>query len=197
MLELFYGSGIRRGELFNIDIRQFKNVPRGRDFPLFTMYIHDADSDDSNKQTKTGGREVRILTSLAERISAYIDNHIDGRVVNKNKHYEIFTALKNVKNTRKGDPLNGQTVSKVFKNAAIKAGFPDVSVHDTRHSYITNLETFGIKVKDLMVQTGHKNPKTLYRYRSHNGNMSEEFLLALKELDSKLNSRMINNEKTK
>lgn len=186
ILELFYTSGIRRGELFNIDIRQFKHVPRGQEHPLFTMYIHDSNQKDDDKQTKTGGREVRILTSLAEKISGYIDNEIDGRIINENNHYEIFTALKDTNKTKKGDPLKGQTISKIFKKAAIKAELSNATLHDLRHSYVTNLETFGIREKDLMVQTGHKNPKTLYGYRTHNGNMPDELVAALRKMDSKI-----------
>ncbi|MBA1419979.1 MAG: site-specific integrase [Epsilonproteobacteria bacterium] len=184
LIEFFYKSGIRRGELFNIDKEQFKHVPRGPSHPAFTMYIHDSFSPDEDKQTKTGGREVSISTSLAERISGYIDNTIDGRLTNKNEHHEIFTALKTVGKTKKGDPLKGGTIYNIFKKAAKKAGFPRYTIHDCRHSFVTNMFSKKVGIKDAMDQTGHKNTKTLFGYRSKSDNVTDEVLSMISELDT-------------
>lgn len=184
MIEFFYKAGFRRGELFNIDKEQFKHIPRGHSHPIFTMYIHDSFSPDNDKQTKTGGREVSISTSLAERISGYIDNTIDGRLTNKNEHHEIFTALKTVGETKKGDPLKGSYVYSIFKKAAKKAGFPQYTIHDCRHSFVTNMFSKKVGIKDAMDQTGHKNPETLFGYRSKTDNVPDEVASMINELDA-------------
>ncbi len=186
MLEFFYLSGIRRGELFNIEKDQFKHIPRGKEHPVFAMFIHDSYSPDANKQTKTGGREVVISTSLAEKISGYIDNTVDGRIVNKNKHHEIFTAIRTKNGTERGDPLSARYIYKIFKDAAKKAGCPQHTIHNCRHSYITNMFSRKVSVKDAMDQTGHKNPETLFRYRSKLDNIPEEVVLAIGEMDKQI-----------
>ncbi len=187
ILELVYKSGIRRGELFNIHIDQFDHISRGSEHPAFAMYIHDSYSPNENKQTKTGSREVLISTGLAEKIKGYIRNTVDGRVVNKNKHYEIFTAMQTIGGTKKGDPLSGAYIWKIFKNAATKAGFPQYTIHDCRHSYVTNMFSQKVNIKDTMDQTGHKNPETLFKYRSKLDEYPIEVLQAIKEMDAQLN----------
>lgn len=189
LLEFFYKTGIRRGELFNIEKDQFKHIPRGREYPVFIMFIHDSYNPDDDKQTKTGGREVAISTGLAEKISAYIDNNIDGRVVNKNEHHEIFTALKTVGETKKGDPLSGAYIWDIFKRAAKKAGFPQYTIHDCRHSFVTNMFSLKVGIKDAMDQTGHKNPETLFGYRSKIDSLSEDVIHAINEIETEFSSR--------
>jgi integrase/recombinase XerD len=189
IFDLMYQSGVRRGELFNIDIRQFKTVDRAD--PNFRMTIHDSYSHDHHKQTKTGGRIVKIPSSLAERISAYVDNAIDGRIVNAdNLHYELPTALANKGGTKKGDPIKATTLSDCFKSAAKKAGFKDKTLHDLRHSFVTNAMSFGVSEKEIMDQAGHKNITTTYRYRTKGGSFSgNEMEKAQKHIEGILNSR--------
>ncbi len=163
LLDLVYISGVRRGESVNVDIRQFDYVDRSK--PSFKMTIHFSSHKRPDNQTKTGGREVYIPSQLAERIGSYILNH---RVAPRNEHYNLFTANQDVKNIKKkaGDTLSGKAISSIFKKAAKKAGYPKYSIHDCRHSMVTNSNSVGVPLKEVMEQAGHKDPNTTMKYRS-------------------------------
>lgn len=161
ILDLVYVSGLRRGELLNVDCRQFSTVDRTK--PSFKMVIHDSFETRKDNQTKTGGRVVYIPSSIAEKIGAYI---LHDRVMNKNVHYKIFTAIRDTKDTKAGDALTGKYISKIFKTAAIKAGYDKYTIHDCRHSMITNALSGGVDFKSVMDQAGHKSPNTTMAYRS-------------------------------
>lgn len=158
ILDLAYIVGTRRGEITNIDIRQFKDIDRSQ--TSFLMVIHDSDHSRQDNKTKTGSREVFIPTALAVKIAVYIEQH---RIRPKKENNILFTQVlgKNV-----GSPLNGKGISRLFKKAAIKAGYPQYSIHDCRHSATTNASSLGIKQVEIMDMLGHKDPKTTEGYRS-------------------------------
>lgn len=161
ILDFMYVSGLRRGELLSVDCRQFEVV--NRRVPSFGIVIHDSFEERQDGQTKSGGRRVFIPSTIAEQVGSYI---LHDRVVNKNEHYKIFTAISDVKKTKAGDPLTGRYISGIFKNAAVKAGYFKFSIHDCRHSMVTNALSTGNDLKTVMDQAGHTNPNTTMRYRS-------------------------------
>lgn len=163
LLELIYIAGLRRGEAVNIDTRQFEYVNRSK--LKFKMTIHFSAHKRNDNQTKSGGREIYIPTQLAERAGSYIVHH---RVKPEKEHYTLFTANKDVKahGIKAGDPLSGRAISAIFKKATIKAGYPGYTIHDCRHSMITNANSMGVPLKEVMDQAGHVDPKTTMKYRS-------------------------------
>lgn len=177
LLDLLYISGLRRGEIFNIHIEQFDNVDRS--LPLFEMRIYQSVGGSKDNETKTGSRSVYIPSTLAERVGSYIVNE---RKENKNKHTHLFTAEKDAGGTKAGDPISGTTISSIFKRAANAAGFPNKTVHDCRHSMVTNLMSMGLSLKDVMEQAGHENPDTTQGYRSRFREASKEMTSAFSEI---------------
>jgi integrase len=163
LLDLIYIAGLRRGEAVNIDIRQFEYVDRSK--PRFKMTIHFSSHERLDNQTKTGGREIYIPSKLAERIGSYIEHY---RVRPLEEHYTLFTANEDVEvnGCKAGDPLSGRAISAIFKNATIKAGYLNYSIHDCRHSMVTNANSMGVPLKEVMEQAGHKDPNTTMKYRS-------------------------------
>jgi len=167
ILDLVYVSGLRRGELSNVDYRQFKQIDRKKS--VFGMHIHDSFDLRKDNQTKTGGRCVFIPSSIAERISSYI---LHDRLTGNMEHFSIFTCIKNVNKAKVGDPLKGSTFSAIFKRAAKRAGYEKYTIHDCRHSMVTNSLSSGVGTKDVMDQAGHKNFSTTMKYRSKNKKVS-------------------------
>jgi integrase len=161
ILDLAYIVGPRRGEITNIDIRQFKTIDRSK--LSFLMTIHDSSHSRTDNKTKTGSRQVFIPTPLAINIAVYIEQH---RVRPKMEHNILFTQ---VKEKNAGLPLNGTGISSLFKAAAVKAGYPQYSIHDCRHSAVTNANSLGVKQAEVMDMVGHKDPKTTEGYRSRHG----------------------------
>jgi len=172
ILDLAYIIGPRRGEITNIDIRQFKDIDRSQ--ASFLIVIHDSAHSRQDNKTKTGSREVFIPTTLAVNIAVYIEQH---RIRPKEEHYILFTQAEG-KNA--GLPLNGKGISSLFKKAALKAGYSQYSIHDCRHSAVTNANSLGVKQVEIMDMVGHKDPKTTEGYRSRHG--------ASKDIDNLLTS---------
>lgn len=183
IFEFMYVSGFRIGELFNIDVEQFrKHIPKKH--PLFEVYIHDSVSADPNKQTKTNARTFDISIELAERIASYVGNE---RVVNAcNEHDEIFTSMGYAKETKPGDPLSAKYIAKKFSEKAKEVGIK-ASIHDLRHSYVTNMASLGVNIIEIQEQVGHQSIETTNRYRSKShSRVSREYLKAHEAINSKL-----------
>lgn len=166
--QFLYESGIRAGELFNIDVEEFNNVPRAGLQEFFFFSIHVAFNEDPRKQPKTQGRVVPIRTALAEKVSRYVRTR---RMENKNKHSEIFTLEgygKKADGTKTcpGDPLTYDALYSAMKSDAVRAGLdPDkIAPHKSRHSYATNLLVDGAREKEVSDYLGHKSLQTIQVY---------------------------------
>lgn len=173
IFEFLYQSGIRIGELFNIDKRQLEsgNIDRNEEFTK--LYIHHSSSPDERKQTKSGDGYIKVLTRLAIKMSRYIELE---REENRKKHHEIFTTLKDqIQNgkvvSRLGDPLSYSAVYQAFKEAARKSCI-NATIHDLRHSYAMNRLIEGVHVKEVQDQLRHKNLSTTSQYTKGLGEIS-------------------------
>lgn len=164
MFQFMYESGIRIGELFNIRVEDFRNVPRSGIDEFFWFNIYDSSNIDYRKQSKTGGRTVWIRTKLAEKIERYI---LFERHENKNKHSNIFTSMRTYNNKRvkvtAGDVLSYWAVYAALKKAAKQAKI-EISPHGLRHSFATNMLMDGAKEIEVQHQLGHKNLSTISVY---------------------------------
>lgn len=56
------------------------------------------------------------------------------------------------------------SVSKMFRAAAIKAGFPNVTFHDLRHSTASEMVNAGIDLHTVGAVLGHKSQQSTQRY---------------------------------
>ncbi|WP_422015211.1 tyrosine-type recombinase/integrase [Roseateles sp.] len=62
-------------------------------------------------------------------------------------------------------PLNGKSWSSVFPRACDKLGIEDLQLYDLRHEAISRLVESGkYSIPEMMLVTGHKDPKQLMRY---------------------------------
>jgi len=55
-------------------------------------------------------------------------------------------------------------MSRVFHETSVKAGVPDVVLHDLRHEGISRLFELGFAIQEVCLVSGHTNWKTLARY---------------------------------
>ncbi len=58
-------------------------------------------------------------------------------------------------------------VSKRFKTAARRAGFPEMRMHDLRHAFCSRLAQSGVPLPTIRELAGHKTILTTQRYASH------------------------------
>jgi integrase len=62
-------------------------------------------------------------------------------------------------------PVNGNTWSSLFPRACSDLGIEDLRLYDLRHEAISRLvETARYTIPEMMLVTGHKDPKQLMRY---------------------------------
>ena len=59
--------------------------------------------------------------------------------------------------TEKGDPLHPERVTRLFKQAAKKAGVPEIRLHDLRHTHATLALSAGVHPKVVSERLGHAN----------------------------------------
>lgn len=66
-----------------------------------------------------------------------------------------------------GEPLNGVTSWRHFKNALQEAGCPEIRFHDLRHTYASLLIAQGENIKYIQTQLGHATPMMTLNVYSH------------------------------
>ena len=73
----------------------------------------------------------------------------------------IFATRSNRHKASLGQPWNAASVSHAFKQAARKAGLPDsISLHSTRHTFVTLLRSKGVPQDIVQRLVGHRSPVT-------------------------------------
>ncbi len=141
IVELLYGSGLRRSELLNLKLEDI-------DSKRMLIFIKDSKG---NKDRQT----ILSKTALAD-LRLYF------------KEYRPLTYLFEGKN---GQKYSGASVLKIVKTAAEKANIRvNVSPHILRHSFATHLLESGTDLRQIQVLLGHGSTKTteIYTYVATN-----------------------------
>ncbi|TNF50261.1 MAG: integrase [Bacteroidetes bacterium] len=142
MLMMIYSSGLRRGELLRMEIR---------DIDSDRMVIHVREA----KGFKD--RIVPLSSFLLDELRAYYRTY-------RPKKY-LFEGLS-------GDQYSERSLQHVFRAAVQKAGIKkECRLHTLRHSYATHLLESGVNLRYIQELLGHKSPKTteIYTHVSSEG----------------------------
>jgi integrase len=146
-------TGLRQGELIalawsDIDwlarrIRVADNFPRGR-----------VDKRDSPKSHE--GRSV----PMADRVGAELERHF------QRTHYradsdQVFC------HPETGKPLDPSKVGKRFKKTLERAGLREITFHELRHTFGTQLSAAGVPLRTIQEWMGHGDAKTTEVYRHY------------------------------
>ena len=140
MLELLYGSGLRRSELAGARLENLA-------------------LDDGLIRVQGKGGKVRVVPVGAKARTALDDYLRLGRpaLVKKRTGAEIFL-------NRQGRGLTTQTVYNVVRAAATRAGLADVHPHRLRHSFATHLLAGGADLRVIQELLGHADIATTQIY---------------------------------
>ncbi len=140
MLELLYGSGLRRGELAGARLENLA-------------------LEDGLIRVQGKGGKVRLVPIGAKARAALEDYLRLGRpaLVKKRTGAEIFLS-------RLGRGLTTQTVYNVVRAAAARAGLPGVHPHRLRHSFATHLLGGGADLRVIQELLGHADIATTQIY---------------------------------
>ncbi len=135
IVELLYGSGLRRSELLNLKLE---------DVDSKRMLIHIKDSKGSKD------RQTILSQTALKDLRLYF------------KEYRPHVYLFEGKNTRK---YSAESVLKIVKTAAEKAKIRvRVTPHVLRHSFATHLLESGTDLRQIQVLLGHGSTKTTEIY---------------------------------
>ena len=156
---LFYTTGLRLGELLNLKASAFKKpIPEGE--LEYQLWLPSAQGNRFDEQTKTGPRELFTTTALVHKIRNYI---MFDRVEGKKGNDILFTTSQNTGYSKRGDQLRASSIRAAFKLASKKAGY-NFTIHDLRHTYITEMLMRGSRINDVKELVGHKNISTTSAY---------------------------------
>ena len=146
-------TGLRQGELIalpwqDIDwlarrIRVADNFPRGR-----------SDRRDSPKSHE--GRSV----PMADRVAAELERHF------QRSAFRADTDLV-FGHPQTGKPLDPSKLGKRFKRALARAGVREITFHELRHTFGTQLAAAGVPLRALQEWMGHADAKTTEIYRHY------------------------------
>jgi integrase len=67
-------------------------------------------------------------------------------------------------NPQTGKPYTPVALSMAFQRARQRAGIPHATLHDQRHSFVTNARRAGVDYFRIMAMTGHKTLRVFKRY---------------------------------
>ena len=135
IVELLYGSGLRRSELINLK-------------------IEDIDSKRMLVRIKKAKGNKDRLTLLSQ--NALLDLRC---------YYKNWKPKEYLFEGQKGGKYSGQAVVNVVKKAAFKAKIRiPVTPHMLRHSFATHLLEAGVDLRQIQVLLGHQSTKTTEIY---------------------------------
>ena len=143
VLGILYGTGLRRGELHRLDI---------------------ADWDRENGILKVDGRKtgwernVPVGPGVWRCVEAYLPVR-QNRLEAANKLNETAFLI-----DRRGNRMTGDSISRLVQGCARAAGIPFVSLHEFRHSCVSDLLESGVLLADIQAMIGHAAIQSTMRY---------------------------------
>jgi site-specific recombinase XerD len=143
ILESFFSTGMRVGELFNLNREQIKIKPETKDLEISII-----------------GKGQRPRTVyFSERAIFWLRKYLETR---KDKERAIFI---NYRGKKPGSRLTIRSFERIVKKYAILAGLPPTTVcHTLRHSFATDLLRKGVDLRVVQEFLGHKNVSTTQIY---------------------------------
>lgn len=136
IVEFIYSTGARVSEATNIK-------------------VNDLDFRESVGVVRGGkGKKDRVIVLSKNWISEI------KKYLKRKKVYSEFVFSK-----KNGKPISSDTIERIVKNAALKAGLQkDVHVHTLRHSYATHLLESGESIRKIQELLGHASLNTTQLY---------------------------------
>jgi site-specific recombinase XerD len=143
ILETFFSTGMRAGELVNLNREQIKIKPETKDLEI----------------TIIGKGQRPRTVYFSERAVFWLRKYLETR---KDKERALFI---NYRGKKPGTRLTIRSLERIVKKYAILAGLPLATVcHTLRHSFATDLLKKGVDLRIVQEFLGHKNISTTQIY---------------------------------
>lgn len=156
LIKLLFETGLRIGEVLSLFIEDIiYDHNKGHRINLV-----DRGELENGAKLKTGEREIHISQELIDLFDDYAYNVLDELEIDTNF---IFVKLKG---KNKGQPLDYQTVSALFKTLKKKTGI-DVHPHLLRHTHATIYYQSTKDIKQVQERLGHSQIQTTMNLYLH------------------------------
>jgi len=169
-------TGMRRGELLGL---------RWRDVDLQAKTIHvtqalrwvDGKCTFGDVKTEKSRRAISISDSVVNILYQVKEKQDKVRETKEYQDHDLVFCNDD------GTPRCPSTVTHRFKDITSAAGYPDIRLHDTRHTHATLLLKQGVHPKVVQERLGHANIATTLEIYSHVlPDMQEEAVLKLENI---------------
>jgi site-specific recombinase XerD len=149
VLELFYGSGIRRAELQALDCED----------------VHfDADAKGGSAFVRHGKGDKQRVTIFgrfaADALRIYVKGRTTGPLILAERHSHKGSVVPGDISMR----LGMRTIERIVKKVARRAGLGDIRPHQLRHSFATHLLDGGTNIVYIAELLGHSSISATQRY---------------------------------
>jgi len=164
ILELFYGTGLRASELFNLELNDFNKDEK-------FIFIRQG----KGKKDRIIPLGENVFTNLLD----YIEKIRPKLVIKKAVKY-IFVKS----NLKK---LDGDVLKVIFKRARINSNFKKyIHPHMLRHTFATHLLNNGADIREVQLLLGHSNLKATEIYLNLTTNHLKEVYVKYHPLENEL-----------
>ena len=149
VLELFYGSGIRRAELQALDCEDVHFDADGKGGSVFVRH------------GKGDKQRITIFGRFAsEALRAYLKDRTTGPLILAERHSHKGSTVPRDISMR----LGMRTIERIVKKVARRAGLGDIRPHQLRHSFATHLLDGGTNIVYIAELLGHTSISATQRY---------------------------------
>jgi site-specific recombinase XerD len=143
ILETFFSTGMRVGEIVNLNRDQIKIKPETKDLEISII----------------GKGEKPRTVYLSERAIFWLRKYLETR---KDKEKALFISYRGKKPKNR---LSVRSIERIVKKYATLAGLPpNVVCHTLRHTFATDLLQKGVDLRIVQEFLGHKNVVTTQIY---------------------------------
>lgn len=141
ILALLYGCGLRREEVVTLGLSDYEK--------------------DAGRVRVHGKRNKERYAYLPSGAGAALDKWLD---IRGSVDGALFVRITTAGRRGKGDGMTGQSIYAMLARRAIAAGVVNISPHDMRRTFVSNLLDNGSDLVTVSKMAGHANVQTTARY---------------------------------
>lgn len=160
-------TGMRRGEMLGLEWDRV-DLKGGKISVVQTLQrVRNEGLIFKKPKTKSSKRMITISQDVVKVLKKLKKRQAKLRLKYKNYYQEKNLVFCEERKSRAGEPCNPYTVTRRWNRIADKAGYPDVRLHDLRHTHATLLLSAGVNVKIIQERMGHAKVTTTLDTYSH------------------------------
>ena len=143
---------LRRGEVLGLQRRDFDVEAGLVTIDRAVVQPEGGGVEQGRPKTDAGRRTIAIPPQVLPAIEGHLKS------VGPNSDAWLFGG-------QNGNPLNPHTLDRIWRQARLEIGRPDLRFHDLRHSGLTWAASTGASIAEIIKRGGHSSPSAALRYQ--------------------------------